>query len=384
MPDNVIANPGSGGVTLATDEIAGVHYPLSKIGYGGLDSFTMMNEKFATEATLAAVLAIHKAEDAPSASGDLGMPMLCLRQLADTTSTDNDGDYTLLKVDEEGRAKVATKPARFTVESGNITVNAQTVFSDVRRASNVMIMMNTSSLSGHNVTFEGSIDSTNGTDGVWFGVQVVRTNANTIELTSGVLAATPAYAWEASVNGLSYIRVRATAHTSGTATWKFQRGSYATEPIPAAQISGTQPVSGTVTANIGTGAIAAGTNAIGDVGVQYRANATGAASGTQIVSAATTNATIVKASAGRVVGWSFANTTASWVYVKLHNQATLPTAGTGVVRTIGIPPNNKSEISFPGGIAFTTGIALTTVTGAALADATAVAANAIVGDIYFA
>jgi hypothetical protein len=29
-------------------------------------------------------------------------------------------------------------------------------------------------------------------------------------------------------------------------------GTYATEPIPGAQISGTQPVSGTVTANIGT------------------------------------------------------------------------------------------------------------------------------------
>lgn len=204
----------------------------------------------ATETTLASVYAAFKAEDSAAASGDLGLPLLAMRQLADTTSTSDDGDYTLLKMDEEGRLKVATKPASFAIVTGNITTSTGTVSANVSRASNVMISMVATSLVGHNVTFEGSIDSTDGTDGNWFGIQVIRSNANTIELTSGVLAATPAYAWEASVNGLSFIRVRATAHTSGTATWKFQRGSYATEPIPAAQISGTQPVSGTVTATV--------------------------------------------------------------------------------------------------------------------------------------
>ena len=137
------------------------------------------------------------------------------------------------------------------------------------------------------------------------------------------------------------------------------------------------PVSGSVT-------IAAGTNVIGDVGQQYRGNAAGAASGTHIVSAATTNPSIVKASAGRVVGWSLANTNAAWRYVKLHNQATLPTAGAGVVRTIAIPPNGINTFKIEGGIAFTTGIALTTVTGSADADATAVGLNDIVGDLFFA
>ena len=204
----------------------------------------------ATQTTLAAILAAYKAEDSAAVSGDLGLPLLAMRQLADTTSTNADGDYTLIKIDEEGRVKVATKPASFTLVTGDIVANAGTVFCDVSRASNVMISVVATSLVGHNVTFEGSIDSTTGTDGNWFGIQVIRTNANTIELTSGVLAATPGYAWEASVNGLSFIRVRATAHTSGTATWKFQRGSYATEPIPAAQVSATQPVSGTVTATV--------------------------------------------------------------------------------------------------------------------------------------
>jgi len=164
-------------------------------------------------------------------------------------------------------------------------------------------------------------------------------------------------------------------------------GTQAALPVtfPSAQAvtisSGTVTTVSTVTT---LSAISAGTNLIADVGQQYRANATGAASGTHLVSAATTNATIVKGSPGRVIGWSLANTNAAWRYVKLHNQTTTPTAGSGVVRTIAIPPNNVNTFSIEGGIAFATGIGLTTVTGAADADNTAVGLNDIVGDIFFA
>jgi hypothetical protein len=148
---------------------------------------------------------------------------------------------------------------------------------------------------------------------------------------------------------------------------------------------GTQPVSGTVTANIGTGSVAAGTNLIADVGLQVRANATGAASTSHIVSAASTNTANVKASAGRLLGWSFVNTTASYQYVKLHNNAGTPTAGAAVVQTIAIPPNgvNNCPPTLPG-IAFTTGIARSIVTGSADADATATTVGAVVGDLFFA
>jgi hypothetical protein len=161
-------------------------------------------------------------------------------------------------------------------------------------------------------------------------------------------------------------------------------GTQAALPVVQATAGPTQPVSGTVTATVANATIAAGTAAIGDVGQQYRANATGAASGTHLVSAATTNATIVKGSPGRVIGWSLANTNAAWRYVKLHNQTTTPTAGSGVVRTIAIPPNNVNTFSIEGGIAFATGIGLTTVTGAADADSTAVGVSDIVGDVFFA
>lgn len=186
-----------------------------------------------------------------------------------------------------------------------------------------------------------------------------------------------------------------TTAPASTTTWTF--GHVVVEEFPNAPIyvqgfraQGAQnplPVNllaGTVTTVSNLAAIAAGTNAIGDVGVQYRATATGAASRSHIVAAATTNPTIVKASAGRLLGWSLANTTAAWRYVKFHNQATAPTAGAGVVQTVGVPPNGVAQLMIEGGVGFATGIGLTIVTGSADADATAVAAGDVVGDVFFA
>ncbi len=169
-----------------------------------------------------------------------------------------DGDVHPFVFNQEGRLKVSAQPAIYTATTGNITANGQTVSIDVTRASNIMFHC-TGTFSTVNVAFEGSIDG--GT--TWFAVQAVRTNANTIETTSGNLSAAPAYAWEASVNALTNFRVRATAFTSGTQTWRLLPGAYATEPIPAAQVTATQPVSGTVTATVAGATLAAGTATLG-------------------------------------------------------------------------------------------------------------------------
>ena len=70
--------------------------------------------------------------------------------------------------------------------------------------------------------------------------------------------------------------------------------------------------------------------------------------------------------------------------MKLHNLATAPTAGAAVARTIAIPPNGVSNFFSEGGITFATGIGITTVTGAADTDATAVGLNDIVGELLWA
>lgn len=156
---------------------------------------------------------------------------------------------------------------------------------------------------------------------------------------------------------------------------------------PTGDVSSAAPVSiqGTATVSFTQPALVAGTALVGDVGVQYRTTASGlATANTHFVAASSTNATLVKNAAGKVYGWFFANTTATWRYVKLHNQATAPTAGTGVVRTIGVPPNGVASFFAEGGITFATGIGLTMVTGAADADATAVTANDLVGELFYA
>ena len=234
-------------------------------------------EDLATEATVSALntnilqllTALHQ-EDSPHVSGHYGQAMLGIRSDSDTPTADN-GDYTIHKMDEEGRLKVASKPASYAPVIGNIIANGGTVFINTERFSNLMIHCS-GTFNTVNVTFEGSLNSTNGTDGNWFTVQGARSNANTPETSTGNLSAAPAYAWELSVNAMKWFRVRATAWTSGTQVWTMMPGTYATEPIPVAQVTATQPVSGTVTvtsttANIGTSGLVVYTDSSTNLGV---------------------------------------------------------------------------------------------------------------------
>ena len=104
----------------------------------------------------------------------------------------------------------------------------------------------------------------------------------------------------------------------------------------------------------------------------------------RVVSAATTNATSVKASAGQVYGWVLCNNVASAKFVKLYNKASAPTVGTDVpVMTITVPANQTVIIELGNGIKFGTGIALA-ITGAyADADTTATAAGDVIANILW-
>lgn len=150
------------------------------------------------------------------------------------TEAKQDDIITHLPINEVGRLKTSNLPADIDPVTGTITANGQTIAFPTDRVSNVMAHCY-GTFSTVNVTFEGSLNSTNGTDGNWFTIQAARTSTNTIETTTGNLSAAPAYGWELSVNALRYMRVRATAFTSGTQSWVFTLGSYATEPIPAIQ-----------------------------------------------------------------------------------------------------------------------------------------------------
>jgi hypothetical protein len=95
-----------------------------------------------------------------------------------------------------------------------------------------------------------------------------------------------------------------------------------------------------------------------------------------INSAATTNATLVKASAGTVYSVTASNTGAAAAFVKLYNLATAPTVGTSTVAiTISVPAGGSTNLSFgTAGARFATGIGLAITNLGTDADTTAVAA----------
>lgn len=132
-------------------------------------------------------------------------------------------------------------------------------------------------------------------------------------------------------------------------------------------------------------AISAGSNLIGDVGLQPRTS--GGLTMSKTTSAASTNATSLKASAGQVYSIQCFSVNAAVRYLKLYNKASAPTVGTDTpVKTLAIPGNTAGAgfvISWPQGLAFATGIAFALTTEATDAGTTGVAANEITVNIDY-
>lgn len=216
--------------------------------------------------------------------------------------------------------------------------------------------------------------TTIGTTGVLVA-QFSNDPAFAIFTTGTIVSATGGYA--ASITGNALFTVAITARYC-----RFQMTTATTAGTTLLTVSGTQ-INGRDVYIVNNLSLSSSSNLIGDIGMQYRNNATGGASRNHLISAANTNATIVKAGAGRIYGYSISNTNAAFRYVKFHNQTTTPTAGTGVVQTIAIPPNSTVVFQMPGGISFTTGITFTTTSGSADNDAVAVAIGDLIIDIFF-
>lgn len=96
------------------------------------------------------------------------------------------------------------------------------------------------------------------------------------------------------------------------------------------------------------------------------------------VSAATTNANLVKAGPGAISAVVACNTSAAWKYLKVFNKATAPVPGTDTpIFNIGIPPGSSIALQLPAALRCSAGIGIAITGGSALLDATAVA----VGDV---
>jgi hypothetical protein len=108
------------------------------------------------------------------------------------------------------------------------------------------------------------------------------------------------------------------------------------------------------------------------------------------ISAASTNATSVKASAVELRGYVFANQHATaWAWVKLYNVDDAPTPGTDTpVLTLGLPPVSAGHISLLDengeGVTFGTGLGFAITADEADADTTAVGAGDVVLNLLYA
>lgn len=304
----------------------------------------------------------------PAGADQKGVAALVVRADSDTITTD-DGDLSMIRVDEDGRIKVASKTASFPAVVGTATTVGNTIVVDVSRASNVVFHVKntgTVTLAAGTFVFEASLDSTDGTDGTWFAIQAVRSNANTIETSialAGIAAAAGyAAAWEASVNAYRWMRLRCTVNVtaSAIARWTILRGGYATEPIPAAQVSGTQAVSGTVTANTATG------------------------SGYFVETTAAVLSANIKTSAAALFEVTVTNSTASAVHVKFYNKASAPTVGTDIpFVTIPAPAGSTIVATFGTlGKRFATGLAIGATGAMAKTDTTAAPAGVQISATY--
>lgn len=98
-----------------------------------------------------------------------------------------------------------------------------------------------------------------------------------------------------------------------------------------------------------------------------------------VSAAASTNATVVKGSAGQVFRVIGHNTAAAIRYLKLYNKATAPTVGTDTpVVTLALPATASFQIDLEA-FAFPLGIGYALTVNAADADTTALTAGDVVG-----
>jgi hypothetical protein len=101
---------------------------------------------------------------------------------------------------------------------------------------------------------------------------------------------------------------------------------------------------------------------------------------TCLISAASTNGTVIKASPG-AIGWIYAvNLNAAIRYLKIYNSATVSVGSTTQLAALPIPASATGAgfiFAPPGGVTMSTGISIGLTTGSASADTGSVAAGEI-------
>jgi hypothetical protein len=115
--------------------------------------------------------------------------------------------------------------------------------------------------------------------------------------------------------------------------------------------------------------------------------ASGGLTASKLISAASTNATSVKASAGQLYNVQAFNTNAAARFLKIYNKASAPTVGTDTPVAVYLLPGASAGagcvIEISNGLALGSGLAFALTTGIADSDTGAVGANEVVVNLQY-
>lgn len=215
-----------------------------------------------------------------------------------------------------------------------------------------------------------------------------------------------------AVSGMNTVRAQVTGTWVGTlvseisldagTTWTMaglhQNGTVFSASTFTANIEGAVNLAGATNFRIRCTAYTSGTAVVKIVespaiGTMYVINpqseiprTTGGLSVSTILSAATTNLTAAKGSAGQVYHISATNINAAVRYLKFYNSTSATVGTTAIVYRMAIPGNTAGSgftTTFPYGFAFSTGISYALTTGAADNDTGAVAASEIMVNVGY-
>jgi hypothetical protein len=228
--------------------------------------------------------------------------------------------------------------------------------------------------------FEQSNDGTN-----WAALPVFNAALVTgVPITAAITATASAIVYSFAIR-CSFVRLRIATTITGGSIRAFSRFSTDSWTPSVNLVASNTAANLQTTATIsGNPVLGAGTNLVGDVGVQIRATTNGTTV-TNILSAATNNLTQLKGTAGKIAGGFLTNTTASLQYLKLFAlpSASVTMGTTAATTQIALQPNQTVNLSqgplgiFIGG----TGVTIAITTGSALTDNTATTAGSVVGFI---
>lgn len=430
MADNTTLSVGSGGDTIRTEDRTTYKTPVSLLDVGGTASEALIGD-----AGVYMPVAGAAAENAAAA----GNPILVGARYDATPRTLNTGDVGAIAIDADGAVQVSDGGNSITIDgSVSLTGNLPDTAAGDLAAINTAVS-GTLTVGSHAVTNAGVfavqesgaaltalqlIDDAVYTDGTGTpskGLAVMGTDGTNPQIIS-----TNTTGHVNIADGGNTITVDGTVSVTGTVTVD---GSGVTQPISAVSLplpsgAAAETTLATVETNTDFGTVVGGgveatalrvTIASDSTGVltvdnggtfatqaaqsgtwtvqpgntanttpwlvNDRPDTTGGLSLSKTVSAATTNATSVKGSAGQVYAVQVFNTNASPRYLKLYDKATAPTVGTDTpVKTLLIPGNANGAgmvLNWDKGLVFSNGIGFGTTTGMADSDTGAVGSEEI-------